>query len=111
MIRYAIEHLPHGLVVRGRGVPVSDLDGLGAIAKAHGYEMLDAQIAEKIGATFVFVSAESGKAWRAEIEAGIASCVLHLHTGKHRAALRGAWTSPMTSCGEQSPCVHGNMSQ
>lgn len=73
MIRYAIEHLPHGLVVRGRGVPVSDLDGLGAIAKAHGYEMLDAQIAEKIGATFVFVSAESGKAWRAEIEAGIAS--------------------------------------
>lgn len=56
----------YGLTVRGK-LPVRDLDGVAKIAAAWGYDLVDAMISGHIGATMVFVSAETSAAWRAEL--------------------------------------------
>ena len=65
---YTITHHPHGIAVTGP-IPLGDLDAISGLGGAHGYDRMDAGIAQAIGATFVVTSAAGSAAWRAEIAA------------------------------------------
>ncbi len=68
--KYTVEEWPHGRVIRG-GLPVSEMGALFKVFnEEQGYNLLDSGIGTTLGRNvFVLVSEESGRAWRAEIEA------------------------------------------
>lgn len=66
--RYEVIQRPHGIEVRGP-VPVSALDGLIAGFAAQGHDRIDYTLGSALGATMAVTNEESGKLWRAEVDA------------------------------------------
>ncbi|MFA5376052.1 MAG: hypothetical protein WC455_09935 [Dehalococcoidia bacterium] len=70
-MKYVIEVHEHGLLVRtvsAPGLPIEDMSAITKMAEAMGYTHLHIGIASSLGAHSAYVSEESGKKWRKEID-------------------------------------------
>lgn len=65
---YTVRHCEHGIAVFG-SVPISELPDMAeSWEQTYGYDLLRADIAHAVGASFVVTDEESGEAWREAIE-------------------------------------------
>jgi hypothetical protein len=58
----------HGIAITGRP-PLSHLHGLTKVAQDEGFDESSSELAQALGATYVFVSAASKDAWCDEVKA------------------------------------------
>lgn len=72
---YSVTRTPRGVVIEGGPVPVDDLSALAKAWGERGYTIMDQGIAQALGAFMVITDEEGSKAWREEIEAGLAHSV------------------------------------
>jgi hypothetical protein len=64
---YTIEHLEHGIAIRGP-VPLTDMGAIALLGADNGYDLADALISGHLeGVTMALVNTESGNAWRIEL--------------------------------------------
>jgi len=72
---YDIEITPRAIIVRGH-FPLEDFNGIAALAKSKGFDIIDVGLCSAMGATLVITSKEHAAALRAEIEEGLAGLSL-----------------------------------
>jgi|OM-RGC.v1.033092513 hypothetical protein len=67
--RYTVEYAPLGVIVRG-AVPLNEVGTMLGQLAYEGYEVVDALLADRLGATFVLATRENSAAWRRQLGIG-----------------------------------------